>query len=497
MFAKNNEQEKPMEQNSTASAERRASAVAFISDIFTEIVCSEGRGMLESEDMCIDAAHSVMAEALGIALERYDDQVCSSLDDGVRVHDRRVRTLATKLGDVTFRYRRCRDAAGSSVIPLADALDLPWGSRISPSARDFLVEAGAEVSFAKSARLLRRAGGSQVSATCVMSAVRRIGQLCAEEDELAASSLYEDGIVPDGGAVSADLCIEADGTWIRLQRVPEGEPDKVEVKALVSYSGKERRGAKAHRVNPVRHGCVGTSGQFWRQGVAAVASRYDISKVERVHLGCDGEHGYKEGSAYFPLSVECDAHLDPFHVNRAILACFPASERRLASNVVGMAIDGDAAAAAEVIEIAAEHGLANANAARVAGYLRNNEQIIYSGGPSLGTMESEQQHVYGCRMDSVPCAWSVPGVDAMARLRSRRCSGRDLPRLTRSRSVTPRRERRSSEREIAYLSTKIDTRVPKTVGKGYEAEHSASLSKFSAEVRYAAGIDSGMVATGW
>ena len=49
-------------------------------------------------------------------------------------------------------------------------------------------------------------------------------------------------------------------------------------------------------------------------------------------------------------------------------------------------------------------------------YLENNMEIIAGEGPSLGTMESESQHVYGVRMDSFPCAWSVRGASDMARL---------------------------------------------------------------------------------
>ena len=93
----------------------------------------------------------------------------------MRVHDARERTLATKMGDVSFRCRRCRDEAGRTVVPLADALGLQWGARVSPAARAFLVGAGAEVSFASSAALLASAGGSAVSAPTVMRAVRRSG----------------------------------------------------------------------------------------------------------------------------------------------------------------------------------------------------------------------------------------------------------------------------------------------------------------------------------
>ena len=51
-------------------------------------------------------------------------------------------------------------------------------------------------------------------------------------------------------------------------------------------------------------------------------------------------------------------------------------------------------------------------------------------------MESENQHVYGALMDSVPCAWSRNGASAMARIRSRRHSDRALPRPTREGSLT-------------------------------------------------------------
>ena len=55
---------------------------------------------------------------------------------------------------------------------------------------------------------------------------------------------------------------------------------------------------------------------------------------------------------------------------------------------------------------------------------------------------------------------------------------------------------RASRREQTYLKTKIDTKVPVKVGHGSEAERRASLANCSAEVRYAAAIDSGMVGIG-
>lgn len=111
--------------------------------------------------------------------------------------------------------------------------------------------------------------------------------------------------------------------------------------------------------------------------------------------------------------------------------------------------------------------------------------------------EAEQQHVYGARMDSVLCGWSVAGADAMAGIRNRIAFGRELPRLMRELSVTPGRGKRTESRVARTISGMVDTEVPLRVGKGREAEHVASAAHMSAEVRYAAGIDSGMVATSW
>ncbi len=486
-----------MNQNSKPSYDARQVALDYLSEIFFELVSVHGRSMSASEDLCIQAGHLLMSEAYAQALEQYDTKLCSNLPVGVYIHDIRKRTLATKMGDVTFRLHRCRDKAKNSIFPLADALDIPWNARVSPGARAFLVCAGADVSFVRSANLLSSAGGSYVSPTTVMKAIHLTGQLCKNEDENAAKSLYHDGVLPNGSVEAKDICIEADGTWIKLQHVPNGKPQRIEIKALVSYAGKQQNGNKTKRTSPIRHGCVAHPNMFWPQGVATIASRFDLSKVECAHFGCDGESFYKTGQDWLPAKVKSDTHLDPFHVNRAVHSCFPADQKKLADNILGTVIDGDVEVGAALIEAACDFGLTKGDAMRIAGYLRNNKEIIYTQGPSLGTMESEQQHVYGARMDSVPCAWSVQGVDAMARIRSRKFSRRRLPVPSRTQSLTPRRRAKTERRRQAYDATRISTKIPITVGSGTEAEHVASLASYSADVRYAAAIDSGMVGIGW
>lgn len=469
----------------------RAAAAAALADVFTDILL-EAPGSFEAfERAAIEAGHSAMAAAMGRALERYDAALCLDPPPGCRAHDVRARCLATEVGDVRFGWRRLRDASGATVVPLADALDLPWGCRVSPGAEAFLVEAGAEVSYAAAARLLARKGGSRVSATTVMRAMRRAGARCAEDDARAARDLFDLGVMSGGEVDAPTVRMEADGTWVRLQGAAGGEPQRAEVKAMVAYSGKAGRGRKVAREHAVRHGCVAPPGEFWPEAVAAMGSVIDLSKVGRVHLGTDGEGWCKRGGAYLPMRVEVVGHLDPFHVSRALLSCF--DDPAMGWQLVDAVADGGKEQAACLLEACIGMGLARKGAPRVLAYLRNNMPLVAEEGPSLGTMESENQHLCKSRMASVPCAWSRRGASDMARLRSRARSGRAVPPRTREGSATPLRRRRGERRELAALERAglPAGSVPARCGSGYEPPRASVVGR-SAEVRYAAAVDSGM-----
>lgn len=188
---------------------------------------------------------------------------------------------------------------------------LPWGARVSPAAEAFLVEAGAEVSYAAASRLLARAGGSRVSATTVMRAVHLAGERCAEQDARAARDLFDLGVKPDGATEALEVCVEADGTWVALQGTAPGEPARAEIKAMAAYSGKSERGGKVAREHVARHGCAAAPSEFWPEAVAILGSEFDLSLLERVHLGTDGEAWCKRGGACFPLRVEVVGLLMP------------------------------------------------------------------------------------------------------------------------------------------------------------------------------------------
>lgn len=469
-----------------------ARARSALADAFYGVLEAKGTDFAAFEREAISMGHDAMAAALGDALTRRDKAICEGGVCGLRSKGLRQRTLATEVGDVSFSWHRMTDVHGNSAYPLADELDLPWGARVSPGAREFLVEAGANVSYSKACGLLAR-HGSRVSPTSCMMALREAGALCEAADERAAESLLEQGVLPEAEVEAKSLRVESDGVWVRLQGVREGEPKKAEIKAACAYGSKVKKGKKTLRTNTVSHGCVATPKEFWAQSLAAIGSRFDLSKIEECHFGSDGDGWCKAGASVIPAKEKVTGHLDPFHVNRAVLSCFGKDEKKMAWQVLDVVFDGDVEAAACLLEACAGLGVAKSHAPKVAAYLRNNEDIIAVAGPSLGTMESENQHLYSARMEVWPCAWSVRGASDMARIRSRMHSGRAIPQQTREGSASARRKSRRSRREAAFYSRRGAGRMVESVGRGY-LPRQASVAGMSAEVRHAAAVDAGMVA---
>lgn len=461
----------------------QARAIALLAELLFERACSATSfSGLESE--VIDLGHRCLTEAFGLALEALDAQLLAQKPSGLHVHDIRQRSLATEMGDISFSIRRYRDRFGCDVYLLADALDIAYGTRVSPGATEFLVEAAAHVSYAKAAKLLARHDSSARPQTA-MGCMRKIGRLCAEEDEAAATSPYRDGVIPEAEHVEEELCMEADGTCFCVQGKSGDAPKRLEVKAVVAYAGKELIGGKVRRRACAHHALVGTPSELWSEGVAsAVGRKYDLSKVKRVHLGCDGKRWCRDAGRYLPKAAVA-FHLDPWHVNHAVMSCF--ADARMAWSVLGVINDGNKEEAIALLKACLDAGFARERQTRgVISYLEGNIDRIALEGPSLGTMESENQHLYGVRMDSFPCAWSVQGASDMARIISRRESKAQIPRMTRLRSAGARRRKAREEKELLFYGEQGGAgKVVESVGSGYLPPCQADTRKMASSKAYA------------
>lgn len=258
------------------------------------------------------------------------------------------------------------------------------------------------------------------------------------------------------------------------------QPGSSSASWVVPTAGKEA----GRRLEPVRLGYVGEApGAFWEQAVAQVGRRFDLAGMERASLGTDGEAQYVNGASAF-RGGGARGFIDPFHVFRAVGSCAP---RTPGAALVDVLRGGGAEACADMIDDMVEGGLAREFAGDVASYLRRHAAEI-GGGPSMGTMEAEQQHLYKSRMGSFPCAWSREGADAMARVRSWLASGFELPRRGREGSCSPARTTRREARLATCVSARPGSRVA-CEGRGWEYPVSGSVSSLGREVWFRADLD--------
>lgn len=63
---------------------------------------------------------------------------------------------------------------------------------------------------------------------------------------------------------------------------------------------------------------VTTPDAFWKQGVAALSGKFELGKIQRFHLGADGEAWCSKLPDYVP-HAQVDFRLDQFHVNEAVI----------------------------------------------------------------------------------------------------------------------------------------------------------------------------------
>ena len=388
----------------------RLAAEALAECFYVIIESCDGFASFESAAM--DVGFESMAAAMAMALERYDDRLAEARPAGCTVHDRRARTVLAECGQVSFARRVYRDAHGRQFRLLDEELGIKARSRISPGAFEMVRDDALCASYSRAADILCRHTRTTLSRTAVQGIVREAGAAALEQAARAAEGLYSLGLAPAGGSAESTLCVEADGTWVALQGEDRA---KAEVKAITAYAGKGDRG----RVSPVMSAWVGDPADAWMAAVARMGEVYDLSKLETVHLGSDGEAWCKAGGRFFP-SAEVVGHLDRWHLLKTIRWALDGEE---AWSVWSACEAGRAADAVEALAPLAE---TDGKAARLRSYIANNQDIIGVPGPAMGTIECDNATVYKSRLGGRR-AWSRKTLSAMACLLSLKASRMELP----------------------------------------------------------------------
>ncbi len=246
-----------------------------------------------------------------------------------------------------------------------------------------------------------------------------------------------------------------------------------EVKAFCAYGDK----IDGRREGVVHHACIDEVQTFSEQAVAKMATRYSLAALNTCHIGHDGGGWCRRFSSYL-TGTTCIGHLDPWHINRLLEAVLVSrSARKIA---YGLLRRGDVEGLVSFLEdkIAAKPKSVE-KMEEFLRYIVNNKETVAVAGPTLGTMESTNAHVYAARMKVWGGGWSRKGASDMARIRSTVFSGEELPRpTTRIRYSAKEGKRREKLRRARLEEVKYS--VIGSEGEGYEMPRGI-LKPFSSE----------------
>ena len=381
----------------------------------------------------------VRVKALKQNLQDFDDLLFSQVPDGWRLKEYRRRTIITLAGKITYLRRICTEPSGICHAYLDEVLGIRTRRQLAPDAFLWIAETAANLSFRKTAKAFYERTGAKISHWLVMSVVREEGAPILAElyDELTGKAAG----TPSGRLrISQEaLHVEFDGIHVPLQK-PTHEPIKprweyerdrqrhsFELKSAVAYAGKDD---KRRRAGVVHLALDEQPLYFWPLLAARIAQDYDPEDAYTLHASSDlagwcKNHDLDKG---FP-QAEIIHYADPYHVNREVRRAFGGNTRS-ASHIISLVYARKTKRLiAEICRVIAhaKKGKERSRYVKLLDYLQANIEMIKRGiRNNMGTMEGTNAHVYAARMKVWGGAWSRPGGQAMALIRSRLASGKPL-----------------------------------------------------------------------
>jgi hypothetical protein len=224
---------------------------------------------------------------------------------------KREKYFLTRFGDILYARTRYKDKQGKTHYLLDEALGIKKNQRISLSRamiECFLSTLSSYREVVKQAQLLL---GNFHSHESIRRGVIKEAKLIIENQEKKLKQI-ENLDYPDKEA-PATAYLEADASYITLQKKGKERGGKLEVKIGVGYSGKEARYStgKSKRLKE-KFTFIGTGKDFMRNLSLLAEERLSLSKVKKVIFGGDGDSWITSGiKDYFSSATYI---LDLYHL---------------------------------------------------------------------------------------------------------------------------------------------------------------------------------------
>ena len=224
---------------------------------------------------------------------------------------KREKYFLTRFGDILYLRTRYKDRCGKSHYLLDEALSIVKNQRISLSRARIECFLSGLSSYREVVEAIKLLIGGPRCHEAIRQSVLKEGKLLLENQEKKLKQIenldYPDKEAPD------TAYIEADATYITLQKKGKGKGGKLEVKVGVGYTGKEARysSGKSKRLKE-KFTFIGTGKDFMEKLSLIAEERFSLSKVKKVIFGGDGDSWITSGiKDYFSSAtyILCLYHL--------------------------------------------------------------------------------------------------------------------------------------------------------------------------------------------
>jgi len=264
------------------------------------------------EDLIFEISQNIARKVFEKAITDIDDYLRHKRERGkLKNTGKREKYFLTRFGDILYARTRYKDKKGKTRYLLDEALSISKNQRISlirAKIECFLSSLSSYREVVIQARLLL---GNFRSHESIRKQVIKEAKLIIEKQKRRLQKIinleYKEGNPPD------TAYIEADATFISLQKKGKERGGKLEVKLGVGYTGKETRYKSGKsKILKEKFTLVGMGKDFMKNLSLQAESRLSLSKAKKILFGGDGDSWIISGVGdYFPSATYllCFYHL--------------------------------------------------------------------------------------------------------------------------------------------------------------------------------------------
>jgi len=376
------------------------------------------------ENMIFEISQNIACKVFEKALTDIDSHLRKNREGGILKNTgKRGKYFLTRLGDIFYTRTRYKNKDNKSHYLLDEALSIKKNQRISLSRNRIECFLSALSSYRKVVEGIELLIGGPRCHETIRQSVIKEGNLILKNQEKKLKQIenlnYPEKEAPD------TAYLEADATYITLQKKGKEKGGKLEIKAGVGYTGKEARykTGKSKRLKE-KFTFVDIGKNFMENFSLISEERLSLSKVKKVIFGGDGDSWITSGiKEYFPNSIYL---LCLYHLFKKFKECLPKrkeEQKAIKDLLLSDQIDKGLSVIDQMIRKPYDQK-DKEKLVKLYTYISRNRQGISNhfklkdkGIERAGAIESNINKVIASRFKKKGMSWSKPGALALLKIK--------------------------------------------------------------------------------